>query len=223
MQIAEKSGLIDRHQRPETHRDGRELPEVRHQPGMGIGREALAADFLAEVHQLLFAETALEESARVNAWRAVALEIDQVAAMHLIAGMPEMHKAGIVKGRRRLEARNVAAEFGCFLVRLDDDGGGVPTNIAADALLELSAAGMGRLRFGRNGVDVSGVGGERQLRALASSGCDNRVQDVVDLADSLEGFDGIQGVEPLASFVGLVLDPVVHRGRPPSRSYESRK
>ena len=81
VQIAQKPGLIDRHQGAETHRNGRELPEVRHQPGMGIGGQTLSADLLAKVHQLLVAETALEIRAGVNAWRAMALEIDQVAAV----------------------------------------------------------------------------------------------------------------------------------------------
>ena len=169
MQIAQKPCLIDRHQGPETHRDGRKLPEVRHQPGMGIGGQTLAADLLAEVHKLLFAETAFEESAGVNAWRAMALEIDQVAAMRLVAAMPEMHEPGIVQSRRRLEARNVAAEFGGFLVRLDDDRGGVPAHVAADVPLDLAVARMGRLGFRRDGVDISRVGGEGQLGALAAS------------------------------------------------------
>src|SRR5271169_3988177 len=120
---------------------------------MGIRGQTLPADFLAEVHQLLFAETALEESAGVDSGRAMALEVDQVAAMCFVAGMPEMHESGVVECRRRLEARDVAAKLGGLLVRLDDDGGGVPANIASNALLQLSAAGMGRLRFGRNGVD----------------------------------------------------------------------
>ena len=131
--------------------------------------------------------------------------------MRLVAGMPKMHEAGVVKRRRRLEARNVSAKLGRFLVRLDHHRRGVPADVAADVLLELAVAWMGRLGFGRNGVDVSRVGGERQLRALTTSGGDNRIQDVVDLGDSLEGLDGIERVEPFVSFVGLVLDPVVHR------------
>ena len=184
MQIAQKPGLIDRHQGTEAHRDGRELPEVRHQPGMGIGGQTLAADLLAEVHQLIVAQPAFEVSAGVNAGRAMALEIDQVAAMRLVGGMPEMHEAGVVKGRRRLEARDMAAKLGRFLVRLDDHRGGVPADVAADVLLELAVARMGRLGFGRNGVDVGGVGRERQLRALATGGRNNSIEDVVDLARS---------------------------------------
>ena len=211
VQIAQKAGLVDRHQRAEAHRNGRELPEVRHQPGMGIGSQALSADLLAEVHQLIVGETALEIGSGVDARRAVALEIDQVAAMRLVRGMPEMHEPGVIEGRCGLEAGDVAAKLGGFLVRLDDHRRGVPADVAADVLLELAVAWMGRLVLGRNGVDVSGVGGERQLRALAASGGDHRVQNVVDLGDALEGLDGIERVEPFARFVGLVFDPVVHR------------
>ena len=81
VQIAQEPRLIDRHQGPEAHRHGRELPEVRHQPGMRIGGQALAADLLAEVDELLVAQPPLEVGAGVDAGRAMALEIDQVAAM----------------------------------------------------------------------------------------------------------------------------------------------
>ena len=169
------------------------------------------------------AQTALEIRAGINAGRAMALEIDEVAAMRLVAGMPKMHETGVIKRRRRLEACNVSAKLGRFLVRLDHHRRGVPADVAADVLLELAVARMGRLGFGRNRVDVSGIGGERQLRALTTSGGDNRIQNVVDLGDSLEGFDGIERVEPFVGFVGLVLDPVIHRGRPPYHLYKSRK
>ena len=100
-----------------------------------------------------------------------------------------MHEASVVEGRGGLEARDVAAELGGFLVRLDDDGRGVPTHVAADVLLDVAVARMRRLLFGRDGVDVGGIGGERQLRALAPRGGHQRVQDIVDLANSLEGLD----------------------------------
>ncbi len=83
VQIAQEARLIDRHQRPEAHRDGRELPEIRHQPGMRIGRQALAADLLAEIEQLLLGEPPLEEGAGVDAGRGMALDVDEVAAVVL--------------------------------------------------------------------------------------------------------------------------------------------
>ena len=81
VEISQETRLIDRHQRPETHRHRRELPEVRHQPGMRIGRKSLALHLLAEVEQLLLAEAPFEKGARINAGRDMALKIDEVAAM----------------------------------------------------------------------------------------------------------------------------------------------
>ena len=81
VQVLEEARLVDRHQRAQAHRHGRELPEVRHQPRVRIGRQALAVDLLAEVEQLLLGQPALEEGARVDAGRAVALDVDQVAAV----------------------------------------------------------------------------------------------------------------------------------------------
>ena len=71
-------------------------------------------------------------------------------------------------------------------------------------LLDLAVARMGRLGFRRNCVDISRVGGERQLRALTASGRDNRIQNFVNPGDSLEGLDGIERIEP---FGGLVIWP----------------
>ena len=178
---------------------------------MGIGRQTLSANLLAKVHQLIVAEAALEIRAGINAGRAMTLKIDQVAAVRFVAGMPKMHEPGVVKRRRRLEARNVSAKLGGLLVRLDHHRRRVPADVAADVLLELAVARMGRLGFRRNRVDISRVGGERQLRALTTSGGDNRIQNVVNFGDSLEGLDGIERIEPFVSFVGLAFDPVVHR------------
>jgi hypothetical protein len=44
-------------------------------------------------------------------------------------------------------------------------GHGVPAHQALDAALDLAAAGVRRLLIGVDGVDVGGVGGERQLDA----------------------------------------------------------
>ena len=61
--------------------------------------------------------------------------------------MPEMHEAGIVKRRRRLKARDMAAELGQLLVRLHNDRRGVPTHKAPDPHLDVAVAGMARLRL----------------------------------------------------------------------------
>ena len=112
VQVLQEAGLIDRHQRPQAHRDGRELPEVRHQPGMRIGRQPVAIDFLAEVEQLLLGQPAFQEGPGVDAGGAMALDVDQIAAVLVGGGVPEVLEAGVVEGGRRLEAGDMAAQLG---------------------------------------------------------------------------------------------------------------
>jgi hypothetical protein len=65
--VALKARLVDSHHGPETHGNGRELPEVGHQPGMRVRGKSVTRHFVAEVLELLFAQTALEEGTRVDA------------------------------------------------------------------------------------------------------------------------------------------------------------
>src|SRR3954467_6068033 len=111
IQVFEKPRLVDRHQRAKPHRHGGELPEIRQQPGVRIGRQTLAVDLLTEIEKLLLAEPALEKSAGIDAGRAMALVINQVAAMRFRRRVPKMHESGIVKRRSGLEAGDMPAEF----------------------------------------------------------------------------------------------------------------
>ena len=63
-QVAHEARLVDPHQRREAHRDGREHPEVFHQPGVGVrGQPPALGELAAEVEQLLVAEPSLEVGA----------------------------------------------------------------------------------------------------------------------------------------------------------------
>ena len=116
-----------------------------------------------------------------------------------------MHEAGIVQRRRRLEAGDVPAEFGRGLVRAQHDRGGVPPDQRADLVLDRAVAWMRRLVIGRDGVDIGGVGGKRQLGALAPGRLNDPVQQLVDPADAFEGLDGIQRIEPFTCFCGIAI------------------
>src|SRR5262249_12546699 len=79
-QISIESRLIDRQQRTEPHRDGWKLPKIRHQIWMGIrGKSSTLGQFLSEVLQMPFINSALKKCARVNARRSVALNVDHVS------------------------------------------------------------------------------------------------------------------------------------------------
>ncbi len=78
---------------------------------MRVAGETLAADFLAEVEHLLFADAPFHVGARVDAGRAVALDVEQVAAVvRRCVGVPEVVEAGGEHVRQRCEAADVAAE-----------------------------------------------------------------------------------------------------------------
>ena len=84
LEVAHEARLVDRAQRPEAHRAGGELPEVRHQPRMRVGAQARAAELLAIVGQLLFAQAAFEKGARVNPGRRMRLEVHEVGVARCV-------------------------------------------------------------------------------------------------------------------------------------------
>ena len=81
-QVFDEAGVVDGGNRPQSHGYRRELPELGHQPGMGVGGESgFVMQFVPEIVQLLGREPAFQEGSGVDARRAVALEIDQVTAV----------------------------------------------------------------------------------------------------------------------------------------------
>jgi hypothetical protein len=211
LEIAQEPRLIDRHQRPEPHRNRGKLPEVGHQPGMRIGRKPLAANFLTEIDELFLAEAPFEKRARVDSGRGVPLEIDEVAAVGLVGGAPEMHEAGVVEGRRRLEAGDVAAELGRFLVGAQHDRRRVPADVAADGPFEFAHAGMHGLVCDADGVEIGGIGRERQFGALAAGRHDNGVEQLVDALQAFERLDRVERIEPFPRLRRVALRVVAHR------------
>ena len=60
LEVLHEPGLVDRGDRADPERHRRELPELRHQPRVRIGRQAGAVDLLAEVVELLLGQAPLE-------------------------------------------------------------------------------------------------------------------------------------------------------------------
>ena len=117
-----------------------------------------------------------------------------------LARAPEMHEADIVKRRGGLEAGDMAAEFGGNLVGLEHDGCGVPADRGADFGLDGAHARRLGLVGRRDGVDIGGVPGEGQLRAIFPRFRHHLAQDVVHPLHALKFLNRVQGLEPLAHF-----------------------
>ena len=203
-QVAIEARLVDRHDRPEAHRDSRELPEIRHQPGMRIGREAAArGQLVAEVVELLARQPAFEKRARVDAGRRVPLEINHVAVAVASLAFEEVVERHFVESRRRGVGRDVAADPVRVAIGADHHRHRVPADEALDPPLDLLAAGERGLLVGRDGVDVGRDRRERQRhsahpRMMADGGEEPLDAAAVSLLD-----DVVEGFAPLALFQGF--------------------
>src|SRR3546814_17857286 len=88
----EVARLVDRGDRAQAHADRGRLPVLGHQPRMRVGAHAAAVDFHAEVVELGFGAAAFHERTRIDARRAVALTVEQVAGGLVARPAPELFK-----------------------------------------------------------------------------------------------------------------------------------
>ena len=142
-QVFQEARLVNRHQRAQAHGYGGELPEIGQQVRMRVRRQAVAADFLAEVVQLVFAQAAFHEGAGVEAGSGVALNINQITffAGSFVFGTPKVVEAYVIQSGGRLEGSNVAAQFQVFFAGTQHHGGGIPADGGTDAVFQLVVAG----------------------------------------------------------------------------------
>src|SRR5213078_3077807 len=111
VQVPVEPGLVDRADRAEAHRDGRELPEVRHEPRMRVRAEALARNRLSpEVVELVLGEPALEERPGVHPRRRVALVEDLVSRAAVVLATEEVVEADLIETGGGRVGRKVPAD-----------------------------------------------------------------------------------------------------------------
>ena len=125
---------------------------------MRIARQALASDDLAaEVVELRFTETALDERACVNTWRGVSLEEDLIAGRAVVLPAEEVVEADLIQTRGGGVRRQMTADPLEVMVRADDHRDRVPADEPPDPELHLLVAGEVRLLLRRDRVDVPGL------------------------------------------------------------------
>ena len=198
-QVLHEPRLVDRHQRTEAHRDGGELPEVRHQPGMRVGGEAGRArvGLGPEAPHLLLGDPALQERARVDARRRVTLDEHQVAAMLGRRRVPEVVEADLVQRRRRLEARDVTAELRGLLVGPEHRRDRVPAHERPYSVLELGITGNRDLELGRDRVDVGRAQILGRVQAAQARVGEDLLEQLPRAVGTVVADDGLQRVDPL--------------------------
>jgi hypothetical protein len=162
LEVSHEARSVDRVDRPEAHRAGGELPELRHQIRMAVGGQPLAGGLAPVVVELLFAQPVLQKGARINAGRRMRLEIHQVA---VAAAAEEMVEAHFEKVRGGGVAGDVPAELGVRAVGAYHHRERVPAHDRRQALLELEVARELRLLREIDRVSVGRVQHRRQRHA----------------------------------------------------------
>ena len=167
---------------------------------MRIRRQALPADFLPVVRQILFAQPALEERACIHARGRMRLEEHEIAAVGMIHAAKEMIEATLEDLGRRRVAADVAAELAVRNVGADDHGQRIPAHNRSDPLFEGEIAGIFALLLTRDRVAVRrvrrNVGDDTQLLRLLLEQPQQRLRPVL----TGDADDGFEGVEPLLRF-----------------------
>ena len=200
--------LVDRVQRAEAHRDGRELPEPGHEPRVRVGGQAAAGvrHLLPEAVHLVLGEAALDEGAGVDAGGGVALEEDLVAAAGVVGPAEEVVEAHFVQGRRRCVARDVAADGDPGTLRAVDHDRRVPADDLADPLLERLVAGEGGLALRRDRVDVVGAAQARDADVALGRPAQQRQHQVAGPVVAGVVDDVVERLHPLGRLVGIDVD-----------------
>ena len=213
-QVLHEACLVDRLDRAKAHGYSRELPEVRHQPRVRVGRQALTVDFLAEVVHLVFGDAAFHERTGVNAWRGVTLEVDQVAAMFFGRSLEEVVEADVIQRCAGSETGDVTAQVRIFQVRAHNHRHRVPAYQRANAAFHEQVARHACFVGNRNRVAVWRGDGVRELRTGACSELTHTGHQVVSAFFAFFVENRFQGVQPFLGFDGIeVLHGLLQGGK----------
>ena len=204
-EIAIEAGLVDRHERAQAHRNRGIFPEVRHQPGVRIGRQAAAfPEFAAEILQLLCGKAAFEKRAGIDAGRSMPLQINRVAFELFGAPAKEMVEADFKQRGRGGICGNVPADAVVHAVGANHHGQSVPADQALDPALDFLIAGKYGLLFEGNGIDVRSVRGEGVSNS--QSGAREREAGRAEGSRRFPAFllqNCIEGLDPFLHFLGI--------------------
>ncbi len=201
LEVAHEARLVNRVNGRNSHGYRGKLPEILHQPRVGIrGKSRPFTQFVAEVMELLLGQAAFKECAGIDAGRCMALKIDQVAGLVAVTAVEEMIEAHFEQGGQRGIGRDVAADAVIVLVLVGHHRHGVPAGQAFDAPLEGAIAGVGNLAIRGNGVDVVGGGADGNFHAVIAGAFHQLIEKEVDPVGSRFFSNLVESLEPFRSF-----------------------
>ncbi len=177
---------------------------------MRIRRQAIAADLAAEVVEIVFGETALEERSGIDAGGRMALDVDGVARLAVVLAPEEVVEADLVEAGARRERGEMAADAVGVLVRLDHHDGGVPTDERPDAALDQLVTGKPRLALRRDRVDVWRAHRRREPHLQLASALEELAHEEPGPSLAVHLDDALEAVQPLLGLLGIDVGQLVH-------------
>ena len=205
VEIFEESGLVDRHQRPEAHRNRRKLPELRHQLRMRITRQTDTVHFLAKMIELCLTQAALQIRSTIEPWCSMSLEINQITAMTVVGRMPEVVHTSTDHRCERRERCDVTTQIAAIgwvmLVRTYHHRHRIPANEGADALLELHVARARHFEVSWDGIDVGRMGRKWNVRTRSTGLLNQLLQERVCTLRALALNNPLERIQPLLGFL----------------------
>ena len=135
---------------------------------MGIGGQAVAVNFLAELAQMVGGNSSLEIGPGVDAGRRVTLEENEVGTMLAVRSVEEVVEAHVEQGGNRREAGNVSTQLCRLAVRPYNHRHGIPADEGPDAALDGPVPRAALLVVQGYGVDVGRVCAVGQVNPRAT-------------------------------------------------------
>src|SRR5215218_6989833 len=165
VQVTVEPRLVDRVDCANAHGDCRELPEVRHQPGVWVGGKSLAGsarDFLPEGVELVGGEPSFEVGPSIDTGRRMALDEDVVTAAGMILASEEMVEADLIQAGGTLVGRDVTADLEALAIGLAHHDRRIPSDECTNPALDVLITREPGLGFRWNRVDVIAAPQRRQ-------------------------------------------------------------
>ena len=179
---------------------------------MGIGAEPAPLGLAPEVVELVLAEPALQEGARVDAGGGVALVEDLVTGVAVVLAPEEVIEPHLVEGCRRGVGGEVAADAVVLLVGPGHHDRRVPADDPPDPALHLLVTGKPRFLLGGDGVDVVGLDHRRDADLEMLGVGKHLADDIPCPARALGGDQVVERLEPLTRLLGVDVGKLLEEG-----------
>ena len=166
VEVAVELCLVNRVDRSKAHGDGGELPEVRHQPRVGVGGQSTTRVrlLLTETIELVGAPSPLGVSPRIHTGGCVTLVENLVATTGVVSASEEVVVTHLIECRGRCVGGDVTTDRNPGTLGPVHGDGRIPANPGTVATLDFLVTGKVGFVLCGNGVQVVRSGNHRDTQ-----------------------------------------------------------